>query len=280
MPLAPLLADSGKSLPPRDAHVDRVLFGFLQPFRAVGRIINDRELLREATYPALLLAVVCGGIAVLTTFPGLATLRRFYQVFVFLAPLPSLLLAPSYARFAVMARVHAGGGPCRPLIEPFGLSLRRTFGQMILIAVALAPLTLLLRWLPFIGVVLVKAVAGLWALHWIVVNAFESARVLEPDQTLADVEALAARAPSPWFVRGLRAIGERVPALGGAARWFASFCDRLARPWSEEIHLCEQHPSLMIGFAITTALLLCTPVLNLFFRPVVLVAASDVQARL
>jgi hypothetical protein len=34
----------------------------------------------------------------------------------------------------------------------------------------------------------------------------------------------------------------------------------------------------MTGFGLATALMLCTPVLNLFFRPVVLVAASRVQA--
>ena len=36
----------------------------------------------------------------------------------------------------------------------------------------------------------------------------------------------------------------------------------------------------MIGFAISTALLVATPVLNLFFRPIVIVAAVSVLGRL
>jgi uncharacterized protein involved in cysteine biosynthesis len=61
---------------------------------------------------------------------------------------------------------------------------------------------------------------------------------------------------------------------------FARWCDRLARPWREEIAMVEQHPSLMIGFALATAALLATPVLNLLFRPIVLIGAAHVLGRI
>jgi hypothetical protein len=275
-----LLAPEAEPLPPRDAHADRVLYGLSAPLRALRRLAFDPELRKEAIYPAFLLALVCAGVAILTTFPGLGTFRRFYQVFVFLAPLPSVFLAGHYARFAKLVHERAGRGPCEPLYEPIGIAIWRAISQLLLIAIALTPLTLLLHLVPFVGTPIVKAIAGVWALHWILVNAFESARVLEPGQTFDDVEALADHEPPPWFVRGLRAAGDRIPALGGFLRAFAGFCDRLAKPWREEMHLAEQHPALTVGFAITTAFLLCTPVLNLFFRPVVLIAAADVRARL
>jgi hypothetical protein len=123
-------------------------------------------------------------------------------------------------------------------------------------------------------------VAGAWALHWILVNAFESARVLAPGQTLADLDELAKKSRPPWFVRALKALGKKVPVLGGVCDWFAGVCDSLAWPWREEMELIEGHPSLTAGLAITTAALLCTPVLNLFFRPVVLIASAQVMKAL
>jgi hypothetical protein len=47
----------------------------------------------------------------------------------------------------------------------------------------------------------------------------------------------------------------------------------LCAPWRKEITLIEQNLPVMVGFAVTTAVLLCTPVLNLVFRPVSVVAA-------
>ncbi|HEX9102861.1 MAG TPA: hypothetical protein VF997_11690, partial [Polyangia bacterium] len=118
-----------------------------------------------------------------------------------------------------------------------------------------------------------------WALHWIVVDAFDAARVLQPGQTLADLDALADKERQPWFVR-LLAQGESVPVVGRVLVKFARWCDKLARPWREEIALVEEQPSLMIGFALSTAALVATPVLNLLFRPIVLIGAAHVLGRL
>jgi hypothetical protein len=87
-------------------------------------------------------------------------------------------------------------------------------------------------------------------------------------------------APRPWFVRVMERAADRLPLGKSLLRWFARRCERLARPWREEIAVVERHPTLMTGFALATAALLATPILNLLFRPMLLVAASHVLGRL
>ena len=61
---------------------------------------------------------------------------------------------------------------------------------------------------------------------------------------------------------------------------FAGLCEWLSRPWQAEIRATRRNPALMVGFALTTAALLATPVLNLLFRPIILIAAVHVLGRL
>ena len=60
----------------------------------------------------------------------------------------------------------------------------------------------------------------------------------------------------------------------------ARLCDRLSLPWREEIALVEEHPGMMLGFALSTAALLAVPVLNLAFRPIVIIGATHVLGQL
>ncbi|GAC1594903.1 MAG: hypothetical protein NVS4B10_02960 [Myxococcales bacterium] len=132
------------------------------------------------------------------------------------------------------------------------------------------------------------ALLGLWGLHWVVVDALDDARVLLPGETVASAEAAAERsAPPPWFVRGFYRAAEalqRAPAVPAFVAWlvrkFARACDRLAVPWREEIALLESHRALGLGFGLTTAALLATPVLNLLFRPIIIVAAVHLLGHL
>ena len=71
-----------------------------------------------------------------------------------------------------------------------------------------------------------------------------------------------------------------MPVVGRILVRFARWCDKRALPWREEIAIVEEHPSLMVGFALSTAALVATPVLNLLFRPIVLIGASHVLGRL
>ncbi|MCU1279950.1 MAG: hypothetical protein JWM53_3496 [bacterium] len=266
---------------PPDAHADRAVYGLMQPILGARMLFRDGELLKAALVPAGLLALFCAGAALLDpvswTVGGIV--RRFYQIFAVLAPLPSVLLSRHYARLAALARTKFGFGPVAPCIEPFGRALKRMFKQMVLVAFGVIPVTFALHFVPLAGPVIIRAVVAVWALHWIVVDAFDSARVLQPGQTVADLDVLADKAPRPWFVR-LLAEGEPLPIIGRVLTRFARWCDKLARPWREEIALVEQHPSLMIGFALSTAALVATPVLNLLFRPIGLIGAAHVLGRL
>src|SRR6185295_12256335 len=115
---------------------------------------------------------------------------------------------------------------------------------------------------------------------WVVVEAFDAARVLRPGETLADLDAAALRIRAPWYVRSLFRAADRTPIAGGLLRRFARLCDRLSMPWREEIALVEDHPALVLGFALSTAALLAVPVLNLAFRPIVIIAATHIIGQL
>ncbi len=266
---------------PPDAHADRAIYGLMQPLLGARVLFTDGELLKAALVPAALLAAFCACVALIdpVSWSVGGVVRSFYRTFAFLAPLPSLFLASHYARLAAVARTRFGFGPVQPCIEPLGRALSRMIKQTVLVAVGVVPLTFGLHFVPLLGPIVIRVVVAVWALHWIVVDAFDSARVLQPGQTLAELDALADHAPRPWFVR-LLAEGEPLPVVGRVFVRFARWCDKLARPWREEIALVEQHPALIIGFALSTAALVATPVLNLLFRPIVLIGAAHVLGRL
>jgi hypothetical protein len=224
------------------------------------------------------LAVACAVIALVSD--GGSFVRRFYTTFAVLAPLPSIVFASHYARFAAQARHAFGFSRVEPCIEPLRRTVGRVIKQAILIALALAPVTALLQIVPVLGWLVVQVIAAAWALHWVVVDAFDSARVLQPGQTLADLDAAALRVPPPWYVRWLFHAADRAPIGNRLLRRFARLCDRLSLPWREEIALVEEHPALMIGFALSTALLLAVPILNLVFRPIVIAGATHVLGQL
>jgi hypothetical protein len=267
---------------PPDAHADRAVYGLMQPLLGARMLFTDGALLKAALIPAGLLAAFCAAAALLdpVSWSVGGVVRRFYHVFAVLAPLPSVLLSRHYARLAAVARHKFGFGPVEPCIEPLGRALSRMIKQAILVAAGLIPVTIVLHMVPLVGPLVLRVVVAVWALHWIVVDAFDSARVLQPGQTIKDVDALADNAVRPWFVRLMVEGGRRIPIGGRILVRFARWVDKLARPWREEIALVEEHPSLMIGFALSTAALVATPVLNLLFRPIVLIGAAHVLGRL
>lgn len=264
--------------PPPAAAFDRVVYGLCQPVVGARTLLAHRELLRAALVPVGLLAAFCAVVAVLGHPSGFV--HRFYTIFAVLAPLPSIVFANHYARLAAQARIALGFPRVEPCIEPLRRNLGRAVKQAILIAIVLAPISGLLRSVPGAGWLLVQVAAAVWALHWVVVEAFDSARVLRPGETLADLDAAALRVRLPWFVRGLHHAADRAPFGGGLVRRFARLCDRLSLPWREEVALVEDHPVLMLGFALSTAAVLAVPILNLAFRPIVIVGASHVLGQL
>jgi hypothetical protein len=272
------LRDHVEPRPPPPAGHDRVVYGLTQPLLGVRMLATHRHLLEAALVPAVLLAAFCAVVALLGHRGDF--LHRFYTTFAVLAPLPSIVFAGHYARLAVQAR-HAFGFPrAEPCIEPLRRLVGRAIKQAALIAIALAPVSALLQLAPGIGWLLVRIAAAVWALHWVVVEAFDSARVLHPGETLADLDAAALRLRPPWYVRWLSRAADRAPFANRLLHRFAGLCDRLSMPWREEIALVEDHPALMLGFALSTAALLAVPVLNLAFRPIVIIAASHIIGQL
>lgn len=263
----------GRPLPPEAARLDRFLYGLAQPVIGARIVLRDRQLLWSALYPALVLALFCAAtaLAVSRGSPD-RFVRHFYRVFALLAPLPSIVFARHYSRLAAVAHEKLGFGRCKPRLESLGRAIRRAVFQAILVAAAAAPVLLLLRIIPVLGHGAVRIGVAIWAIHWIVIDAFDDARVLADSETLADVDAMNRSAPQAWFVRGYTWVSERLPA-GGVLRRFSKIGDRLSLEWREELAIAESHPLLVGGFALTTAVLLATPILNLFFRPLILVAS-------
>ncbi|GAC1342753.1 MAG: hypothetical protein NVSMB23_15770 [Myxococcales bacterium] len=277
--------------PPPDAadRAGNALYGAAQPLLAVRILAGDLELLGEALVPAAWLAAFCALIAGLqggadrSVFAGA---RAFYATFAALAVAPPILFARHYARLAAQVRFRLGFGACGPREGSLWFFARRSLQSVILVSLAVAPVAL------FESVPLVRyaaaALLGLWGLHWVVVDALDDARVLLPGETVASAEAAAERsAPPPWFVRGFYRAAEalqRAPAVPAFVAWlvrkFARACDRLAVPWREEIALLERHRALGLGFAVATTALLATPVLNLLFRPIIIVAAVHLLGHL
>lgn len=263
--------------PPPIARYDRVVYGLTQPLLGIRMLITHRRLLEAALIPVGVLAAFCAVVALLGRG---AFLHHFYTTFAVLAPLPSIVFAAHYARLAVAAR-HAFGFPrAEPCIEPLRRNLGRAIKQAALIAIALAPVSALLQLVPGTGWLLVQIVAAAWALHWVVVEAFDAARILHPGETLADLDAAALRIQSPWYVRWLLRAADHTPVGARLLRRFAGLCDRLSIPWREEILLVEEHPALLLGFALSTAALLAIPILNLAFRPIVIIAAVHILGQL
>jgi uncharacterized protein involved in cysteine biosynthesis len=267
------------------SRTDRAVYGFAQPLLAIKVLLTDPNLLREALEPALLLAAFCAVVAFIEPEEGsfwIGRLKTFYKVFAALAPVPSILFAKHYARLAALTRWRLGFGACGPRELPLRESLKRAVQQLVLVYAGAFPFWLVLRAVPFLGRHVELVVPLIWGLHWIVVDAFDDARVLRPGESLRDAEAEDQRSPSPWFVRWFRAAADRIPfaPFADLLRWFADVTDRLALVWRGEIALMEKNGAAAVGFSLSTAALLATPVLNLLFRPVTIVAAAHLLGHL
>jgi hypothetical protein len=272
----------GVQAPPVD-ETEQALYGFAQPILGVRVLLNDPELLKEALYPAGLLAAAC---AIYATLSGEAQgtgawFAHFYKAFAALAPLPSFFFANHYARLAAMIRWRMGFGACGPREMPWRLLAGRMLRQALIVAIGVAPLLLLTRLLPAIGDLLSALVLGIWSLHWVVADAFDDAQVCLPGESLKESLRRDRNAPQPWFVRWLNRAAARLPRIfGGPLRLFARICDRLALDSRGEIHTMESNRSLSVGFGLSTAALLATPVLNLLFRPIIIAGSSHLLGQL
>ena len=272
----------GVQAPPAGS-TEQALYGFAQPILGLKVLLSDPALLREALYPAGLLAAACALYAsVGTDAPGWANwFGCFYKAFAALAPLPSFFFANHYARLAAMIRWRMGFGACGPREMPWGLLAGRMIRQALIVAIGVAPLLLLARLLPAVGDFLSGAVLAIWSLHWVVADAFDDAQVCLPGESLKESIQRDRNAPEPWFVRILKRTAARLPGiLRGPLRLFARLCDKLSMDSRGEIERMESNRAMSVGFSLSTAALLATPVLNLLFRPIIIAGSSHLLGQL
>src|SRR5439155_27180090 len=116
---------------------EQALYGFAQPILGVRVLLSDGELLKEALYPAGLLAAAC---ALYATFGNdgvgwVSWFKCFYKAFAALAPLPSFFFANHYARLAAMIRWRMGFGACGPREMPWGMLAGRMIRQALIVAI-------------------------------------------------------------------------------------------------------------------------------------------------
>ena len=262
---------------------EQALYGFAQPILGVRVLLSDGELLKEALYPAGLLAAAC---ALYATFGNdgvgwVSWFKCFYKAFAALAPLPSFFFANHYARLAAMIRWRMGFGACGPREMPWGMLAGRMIRQALIIAIGVAPLLALAKLLPAIGDFISAAVLAIWSLHWVVADAFDDAQVCLPGESVKQSLQRDREAQEPWFVRLLKRAAARLPGiLGGPIRLFARLCDKLALDSRGEIALMESNRAVSVGFGLSTAVVLATPVLNLLFRPIIIAGSSHLLGQI
>jgi hypothetical protein len=272
----------GVQAPPA-GNTEQALYGFAQPILGARVLFSQPELLKEALYPAGLLALAC---ALYASFGAEAAgwgnwFKAFYKAFAALAPLPSFFFANHYARLAAMIRWRMGFGACGPREMSWGLLAGRMIRQALIVAIGVAPLLLLTGLLPAIGDYLSATVLAIWTLHWVVADAFDDAQVRLPGETLKESIQRDRNAPEPWFVRLLKRAASRLPGvLGGPLRLFARLCDKLALDSRGEIARMESNRAMSVGFSLSTAVLLATPVLNLLFRPIIIAGSSHLLGQI
>jgi hypothetical protein len=259
---------------PPAGDVDRFWYGVAQPFLGLRTLWNTPRLRQRALLPALVGLVIVAIVVAGRDWdsPG-QVIWRYFATIAGLASVPAVLFANTYERLAAESLPYLGLPERPPLLSTFASRLKQALQGMILVALGVAPLLWVLRHVPILGHPLALLASGAWALHWIIVEALDGARVAEPhvgEPTL------------PWFAAWTQLpMWDGAPApLTRAVRKFGSILERLSRPWVEEVALVARHPALAIGFGLATAAMLAVPVANLLLRPAILVGAVHLRGRL
>ncbi|MFV8753787.1 hypothetical protein ACNOYE_24855 [Nannocystaceae bacterium ST9] len=263
--------------PAYELHAASFLWGLAQPLLGLRMLWRHQDLLTRAILPVLGFVGVClvvaeGGSGVFSW------IGAYYLTLIAAAPLSPILFCRNYARLAALARPHFGLEPREPYLRSFRQTLVEAFVQLLVVGLGVAPLAGLVAAFPLIGPVWAAVLGYLWALHWVVVEALDSAKTLPPGASEPPPTDHLDRpwfaAPASWHLRGWAA------TLFAPLRWWTRMLGRLGAHWRGEVEIVERRPWIASGFALGSALLLAIPVLNLLFRPAVVVAAAHVLGRL
>ena len=264
---------------PPAADVDRLWYGLAQPFFGLRTMWTTPVLRQRALVPALAILVLAAIVSVGRELehPGRIA-WRYYATIVTLSSVPAVLFGNTYARLAADATAHLGFGTPAPLLLGLYTRFKQAIHGFILVGIAILPLVIVVSFTPVVGGLIAFLASAAWTLHWIVVEALDSARVVDPDGAAEPSEP----APLPWFVRWTTLpVWDELPGIvRGPVHAFGRWITRLSRPWHEEAALVAAHPVLAIGFGLATAALLAIPVANLFLRPAVIVGAVHLRGQL
>jgi hypothetical protein len=290
----------GVPLPPTSVPWARFHYGLAQPLLGMRVILGDRRMLGDALAPVLLVIIVCMFVAaglldeldaedgdalafISRAFPWwIALMVMFFVTFASVAPVPPMLFARQYARLAARARTRLGYDEHQPYLKRLRQSITETVVQTLVIAVGIAPFTIVVALVPVFGAVCAFGLQLLWTTHWMVIEALDSGRTLAPGD---DVDAAVAREKAirttPWFVRTVASVqGTPWRQLLTPMRMLNEITETLVRDWSPELRIVERHRGLASGFAVGVLIVLAIPGINLLFRPALVVAATNLRAQL
>ncbi len=254
------------------------LWGFAQPLLGLRLWFGTPELRRRGIVPVLGLLAICLA-AGWSAEGGLwKRLVVAQATLLALAPVPSVLFARSYARLAASAHERLGLGPAAPYLKGLGRYAWEFVLQALCVALGVAPLVALVELVPAVGPVWAWLLGSLWALHWVVVEGYDTGRVRPQGGGPEEVDPRAWG--GSWFGRLYDRVGRAAWVLGAPVRLFGGLVDGLAAEWRPELALMERHPAQAVGFGLAAAALLAVPGLNLLFRPAVVVGAVHLRARL
>jgi hypothetical protein len=258
---------------PPVGEVDRFWYGVAQPFLGLRTLWTTPALRQRALVPGLVVLLIAALVLLGKHGSPGELIWRYEATIAGLASVPAVLFANTYERLAADALPVLGLPARAPLLSKLGPRLRQAVQGAILVALGVAPLLWILRHVPLLGHPLAWLASGAWALHWIIVEALDGARVAEPHS---------GEPQPPWFVAWTQhPTWDQAPApLARAVRKFGQILVRLSRPWVEEVALVARHPALAIGFGLATAAMLAVPIANLLLRPAILVGAVHLRGQL
>jgi hypothetical protein len=269
--------------PPRsDRDLDNLAWGLAQPILGLRLLLGRGDLFVRAIGPLVLLLLICVIVARQQQAEGfVGAVAAYYSVLVAAAQISPVIFTKNFAKLAADARPHLDVPRHEPYLRSYGQAFVESVVQLVVLGVGVAPLAWLLSKVPLVGSIVAGLVTWVWLAHWIVVEALDSARTLPPGEDAETLEQRHARldlpwyaAPAAWHVRGFFAL------VFLPFRMWASVLGRLGKRWRGEVQVIETRPWLSAGFGLSAWLVLAIPVLNLLFRPALVIAASHMLGRI
>ena len=269
----------GRARPPADQPLARFRHGATFLLDALAVMVRDAKLLRRAMLPALIfvaiLAVVAASDPAGTAEDGGHTgyWRSFYFTIIASAQVSPIIFTKVYARLAAHARISAGFDPVEPYLRGYAEATWEAIIQLAGIGIYLGPIAAIVEAFPLLGVPVAALIAFAWASHWSAVEALDAAR-RAPEQRREESSAQNRR--PPWFARQPTPGSPLHPLR--ALTWLPTTWGRMLAPtfrrWFGEMEFMEERPATAAGFTFAVAMILLIPVLNLFARPLTVIAAA------